>query len=90
MSIGNYDPNVVTTRRVWVNPVTGKAETIRSFETPVTQADVDRTRRELRDMLDGNVQFHVDPLAAPPSAEPTPADIVSIARVLGLVEDADA
>jgi hypothetical protein len=40
----------------------------------VTQADVDRTRRELRDMLAGNTQFHTDPLAAP-GVEVTELDV---------------
>ncbi len=42
-----------------VNPKTGRMETVDDAPgTTVTQADVERTRRELRDMLSGNTQFH--------------------------------
>lgn len=40
---------------------------------PVSTKDVQRARKELRDMLDGNVQFHDDPRAAPKPAAPAGA-----------------
>lgn len=46
--------------KVIQNPVTGKFETVN--EVGVTADDVARTRRELRDMLAGNVRFHKDKL----------------------------
>lgn len=57
---------------VITNPKTGRMETTISPPTPpVTKADVDKTRRELRDMLDGNTQFHEDALSSP-TTEPQP------------------
>lgn len=39
----------------------GKMETVNELPSEkVTKADVDRTRRELRDMIEGNTQFHRD------------------------------
>lgn len=35
---------------------------------PPSQAELERTRREVRDIVAGNVQFHVDPNAAPKAA----------------------
>ncbi len=41
---------------------------------PKGPEELRRLRKELRDMLDGNVQFHDDPRAAPrPASEPAPA-----------------
>lgn len=47
-----------------IDPKTGRMET---YDMP-PPADLERTRRELRDMLRGNTQFHTDPNAAPPPA----------------------
>lgn len=52
----------------------GSMQTVEA--TPST-ADPAATRRALREMLAGNVQFHIDPLAAPakpapPTARPSP------------------
>jgi len=44
--------------QVIFNPATGMMETVNEPTKKVTKADVDRTRRELRDMLSGNTQFH--------------------------------
>lgn len=46
-----------------INPTTGRMETIDDDRPKVTPEDVARSRRELRDMLDGSTQFHQDPLA---------------------------
>jgi hypothetical protein len=50
--------------KVVTDPKTGRMETVQDVpaSTPETVA---RTRRELRDMLDGATPFHVDPNAAP-------------------------
>jgi hypothetical protein len=44
------------------NPTTGQLET---YDLP-KPVDLERTRKELRDFLYGNTQWHVDPNAAPP------------------------
>ena len=43
------------------NATTGKTET---YELPAP-IDLERSRKELRDMIHGNTQWHVDPNAAP-------------------------
>ena len=55
--------------KVVQNPKTGKMETVDVVEkaTPESLAEL---HKEVRDMLDGNTQFHVDPLAKPKPAPP--------------------
>ncbi len=48
--------------KVVVNPKTGKMETI-TVHDKVTPETLAQSHRELRDMLDGNKQFHDDPFA---------------------------
>lgn len=43
----------------------GRMETVNDAPGKVTQADVDRTRRELKDMLAGNTPFHIEKPADP-------------------------
>ena len=60
-------------QKVIVNPKTGKMETVDVPDGPSPES-LARQRKELRDMLDGNIQFHVDPRAAKPAVKPTPPD----------------
>ena len=50
--------------KVITNPKTGKMETIEVYDK-VTKESLAELHKEVRDMLDGNKQFHVDPNAAP-------------------------
>ena len=52
------------TFKVIQNPKTGKMETVDELTKP-TPESLAQQRKELRDMLDGNTQFHVDPLTKP-------------------------
>lgn len=45
------------------NPKTGQLETY-EVSTP-TVLELEKSRKELRDMIHGNVQWHVDPLSKP-------------------------
>jgi hypothetical protein len=45
-----------------LNPETGKLETVED-KSESAQSSLERTRRELRDMLSGNVHFHEDKLS---------------------------
>ena len=47
--------------RVIVNPTTGKMETAPDLPTP----SLERARRELRDMIEGNTVFHQDAWSRP-------------------------
>jgi hypothetical protein len=63
-------PMSITTR---INPATGKLETVGSPDTDEAaeqRKSLEKTRRELRDMLAGNVQFHTDTLGPGPAAPP--------------------
>ncbi len=55
----------MTGTKVIVNPATGRMETV-DAHTEDAQAKLQRTRRELRDMLEGNTQFHEDEFKAEP------------------------
>lgn len=57
-----YDPPRTGVRK---NPKTGQLET---YELP-PPADLERSRKDLRDFIHGNYQWHDDPNAAP---KPTP------------------
>lgn len=62
------------TTKTRINPATGKAETYEDHRSEEwAKAQVARTRRELRDMLAGNTQFHQeergDPAAPAPKNE---------------------
>lgn len=60
--------------KVVTNPKTGKMETIEDTST-VTKEDLAKLHKEVRDMLDGNVQFHVDPFTpVVPDEEPPDED----------------
>jgi len=48
------------------NPKTGQLET---YDLP-PPIDLERSRKELRDMIHGNTQWHVDPNAAPAPEQP--------------------
>jgi len=48
--------------KVIINPKTGKMETVDHNGDEFMKNKVSRTRKELRDMLDGNTQFHEDKL----------------------------
>ena len=52
--------------KVVTNPVTGKSETVQTAPDEEVKASLDRSRRELKDMIAGNTQFHDDPNKAPP------------------------
>lgn len=52
------------------NPKTGKMETV-EYTPSVTPESLAKQRREVRDMIEGNVQFHDDPMAAPKPVEPS-------------------
>lgn len=52
-----------------VNPKTGMRET---YEVEKSSVDLERTRKELRDMIHGNHQWHTDPYAAPPAPAQEP------------------
>lgn len=52
------------TFKVIQNPKTGKMETVEVAEK-VTKETLAETHRELKDMLDGNKQFHDDPFVPP-------------------------
>lgn len=57
--------------KIKTDPVTGKQSTSDDHEAMAAEHRVKQTRRELREMLAGNVQFHEDPRATPkPPAEP--------------------
>lgn len=49
-------------RKVVTNPKTGKMETVQDFSEDIAIRKLRETKKELRDMLDGNVQFHEDKL----------------------------
>lgn len=66
--------------KVHVNPTTGRMETTNDAPSVVTAEDVARTRRELREMIAGNVQFHDD---RPKQTEP-PMTASEIAERLSL------
>jgi hypothetical protein len=53
-----------------INPQTGKRET---YEAP-PPVDLERSRKELRDFLRGNYQWHDDPNAAPKPKPPIDDD----------------
>lgn len=55
--------------KVIVNPKTGAMETVSVSDTAAIEA-LNKTRKALRDMLDGNVQFHTDTLG-PDKPKPT-------------------
>lgn len=58
--------------KVITDPKTGRMRT-EDVAPPVSQAELERTRREVRDIIAGNVPFHVDPNAAPkPDETPLP------------------
>ena len=50
--------------KVIQNPKTGKMETVEVVEK-TTPESLAQLHKEVRDMLDGNTQFHVDPMAKP-------------------------
>ena len=54
--------------KIVTNPVTGKSETQTGPNEQVVQQNLEKSRRELRDMIAGNTQFHDDPNKAPPEA----------------------
>lgn len=60
--------------KVIINPKTGKMETVDDFKcSPEFQAEtVKQTRKALRDMLDGNTQFHTDTLGPDKPKEEEP------------------
>mgnify|MGYP000493986246 CR=1 FL=1 len=58
--------------KVIKNPKTGKMETVEVVEK-ATKETLAEAHRELKDMLDGNRQFHNDPYT-PPKEEPTKLD----------------
>lgn len=60
--------------KVIVNPKTGKMETVDDYTKIPTKEALARQHKELRDMLDGNVQFHNDPFAAPKEKPIEPDD----------------
>ena len=60
--------------KIVTNPVTGKSETQTGPNEQVVQQNLEKSRRELRDMIAGNTQFHDDPNKAPPEA-PTEATV---------------
>lgn len=52
-----------------INPKTGMAETYDDLSDDAAMLEkVAKTRRELRDMLSGNTQFHTDTLGPTPAA----------------------
>ena len=63
------------TFKVVQNPKTGKMETVPDVPK-ATPESLGQLHKEVRDMLDGNTQFHVDPLAkpAPPSTTIDPQE----------------
>jgi len=65
-----------------VDPETGRMQTY-DDETPSLKEGVDRMRRELREMLSGNTQFHDDPRAAKPKP---PHDAVHGDYICGVEE----
>lgn len=59
--------------KVIVDPKTGLMETAPDWESLGADAKLQRTRRELRDMLSGNTPFHEDAMAAPKADAPLPS-----------------
>ena len=51
--------------RVITDPKTGRMST-EHHQPPVSQEQLKQMRKEVRDIIEGKVQFHVDPFAAPP------------------------
>jgi len=64
------------TFKVIQDPKTGKMKTVDDLPT-ATPESLAKQHKELRDMLDGNTQFHVDPLAKPPDK---PASVIPDAQ----------
>ena len=54
-----------------VNPTTGKMETVDDTTTDAIAEKLNQTKKSLRDMIAGNVQFHEDKLG-PDKPEPAP------------------
>ena len=54
--------------RVTTDPKTGRMQT-ESYTPPVSQAQLDETRRQVKDMIAGNIQFHVDPFTTTVSSD---------------------
>ena len=44
-----------------INPTTGKMETIGGPSSPLPVIPLAELRKETRDVIEGNVQFHTDP-----------------------------
>lgn len=54
--------------RVTTDPKTGRMQT-EHYTPPVSQAQLDETRRQVKDMIAGNIQFHVDPFTPVASSD---------------------
>lgn len=59
--------------KIVTNPVTGKSETQTGPNEQVVQQNLEKSRRELRDMIAGNTQFHDDPFKTPEAPPETAA-----------------
>jgi hypothetical protein len=59
--------------KVIVNPKTGKMETVQDSSEEQAIRKLRETKKELREMLDGNVQFHTDTLGPPNPVVPDEA-----------------
>ena len=57
--------------RVTTNPKTGKMQT-ESYTPPVSQAQLDETRRQVKEIIAGNIKFHDDPFTPPVITPPAP------------------
>lgn len=44
-----------------INPTTGKMETVGGPSSPLPTIPLAELRKETRDVIEGNVQFHTDP-----------------------------
>lgn len=79
------------THRFVTDPVTGRMRTEEGVSTVIAQANLERARRECRDVISGNVQFHDDPHAAPvaavPAAEVLPVQVLIRRAQLDLDSD---
>ena len=59
--------------KVIQNPKTGKMETVQDIPT-VTKESLAELHKEVRDMIEGNTQFHTDPNSPPVVVPETPAE----------------
>lgn len=72
------------TFKVVTNPKTGKMETVEVAEK-VTKETLAEAHRELKDMLDGNKQFHDDPYTPKPEGENKPDDDEEDVYTFGII-----